>query len=334
MSIDNEKAESEQTRQGLALLWSAGPRAFGRATGVIIPLVIMWVVLSIVAPRFLTLVNISNLSVQFAIIGTLAIGTTAIIICREIDLSIGAVEGACAVVGAMVLVNYGLPWPIALVAAIACGGAIGLVNGWLVTKVNIPSFVATLGVLGIVSGGALVLSDGQTIYGFPEAYQWIGQGSLLGIRAPMLICLALLVVMHFVLRYTTVGIGFYAVGGNDKAAGLVGISVSRVKVIAFMISGGCAGLAGVINSARLDSANPTLGTLDLLDAIAAVVIGGASLMGGKGTILGTAAGVLLIVTIRNGLTLLGVNPFYQQTVVGLIIVLAAVLGQFNERQRS
>jgi len=334
MSVDEDTREHQSKAKGIAYFRKAGGQIFGRTTGVIIPLIILWIVLSIAAPRFLTLVNISNLSVQFAIIGTLAIGTTAIIICREIDLSIGAVEGACAVIGAMILVNLGMPWPLALLGAIVCGGLIGLVNGTLVTKVNIPSFVATLGMLGVVSGGALVISDGQTVYGFPEAYQWIGQGSLFGIRAPMLICLVLLIVMHFILRYTTVGIGFYAVGGNDKAAELVGISASRVKIIAFIISGSCAGLAGVINSARLASANPTHGTLDLLDAIAAVVIGGASLNGGKGTILGTAAGVLLIVTIRNGLTLLGVNPFYQQTVVGLIIVLAALLGQFGERKRA
>jgi ribose/xylose/arabinose/galactoside ABC-type transport system permease subunit len=309
-------------------------RLLSRRTGVLIPLVLLWIALSIAAPRFLTWVNLSNLSVQFAIIGTLAIGTTAIIICREIDLSIGAIEGSCAVIGAIMLVNFGLPWPLALIGAIVSGALIGQVNGWLVTGIGIPSFVATLGVLGIVSGGALVISDGQTIYGFPEAYQWIGQGSLFGIRAPMLICLVLLVVMHFMLRHTRVGLGFYAVGGNEKAAELVGISVRRIKTLAFVVSGACAGLAGVISSARLDSANPTLGTLDLLDAIAAVVIGGASLMGGSGTILGTATGVLLIVTIRNGLTLLGVNPFYQQTIVGSIIVLAAVLGHLEEKRRK
>jgi ribose transport system permease protein len=309
-------------------------RAAGRTTGLVIPLAMLWLILGLSAPRFLTLVNISNLSVQFAVIGILAIGTTSIIISREIDLSIGAVTGACAVISAMVIVKFGMPWPLAVVAAVIAGALVGWINGWLVTKVGIPSFVATLGMLGVVSGGALVISDGQTIYGFPEAYQWLGQGSLLGVRAPMLICLVVLLAMHFVLRQTTTGIGFYAVGSNSKAAELVGISVGRTKTTAFVISGACAGLAGVISSARLDSANPTLGTLDLLDAIAAVVIGGASLMGGSGTILGTAAGVLLIVTIRNGLTLLGVNPFWQQTVVGLIIVLAAVLGKFNERQQQ
>jgi ribose/xylose/arabinose/galactoside ABC-type transport system permease subunit len=305
----------------------------GQMTGVVIPLFILWGVLALLAPRFLSSVNISNLSVQFAIIGTLAIGTTAIIICREIDLSIGAVEGFCAVIGAIVAVKLAAPWPLAALAAILAGSLVGALNGWLVTRIGIPSFVATLGVLGIVSGGGLVISGGETIYGFPDAYQWIGQGSLLRIRAPLLFCVALLLVMHFTLRHTTTGLGFYAAGGNERAANLVGIPVHRIKCIAFIISGSCAGLAGVINSARLDSANPTLGTLDLLDAIAAVVIGGASLSGGAGTILGTSCGVLLIVTIRNGLTLLGVNPFIQQTVVGTIIIAAAILGQVNSKRQ-
>jgi len=307
-------------------------RALGNSTGVAIPLIILWIALAFMAPRFTSLVNISNLSVQFAIIGTLAIGTTPIIICREIDLSIGAIEGFCAVIGALFAVNFAVPWPLAVLAALVAGGLVGAFNGWLVTRIGIPSFVATLGVLGIVSGGALVISGGQTIYGFPDAYQWIGQGSLFGIRAPVIFCVALLVAMQFMLGRTTTGLGFYAVGGNEKAADLVGIAVNRVKMAAFVVSGTCAALAGVISSARLDSANPTLGTLDLLDAIAAVVIGGASLTGGAGTIIGTATGVLLIVTIRNGLTLLGVNPFYQQATVGAIIILAAVIGHFSKRR--
>jgi ribose/xylose/arabinose/galactoside ABC-type transport system permease subunit len=306
----------------------------GRSSGVLIPLVLLWVALAFTAPRFLSLVNISNLSVQFAIIGTLAIGTTPIIICREIDLSIGAIEGLCAVIAGILAVWWELSWPLAVLGAILTGSLVGLFNGWLVTRIAVPSFVATLGVLGIVSGGALVISGGETIYGFPDPYQWIGQGALGGIRAPILICLAVLLVVHFTLRNTTTGLGFYAVGGNEKAADLVGISVTRVKYIAFIISGSCAGLAGVINSARLNSANPTLGTFDLLDAIAAVVIGGASLAGGAGTILGTASGVLLIVTIRNGLTLLGINPFLQQTTVGAIIIIAAVLGQLSRKRPS
>jgi ribose/xylose/arabinose/galactoside ABC-type transport system permease subunit len=305
-----------------------------RTSGIVGPLVLLWIVLAIATPRFLSPINLSNLSVQLAIIGALAIGTTAVIVCREIDLSIGATEGFSAVIAALAAVNLALPWPLAVLAAIAAGALVGSFNGLMVTKVGVPSFVVTLGTLGIVGGVALVLTDGQSIYGFPDAYQWLGQGSLFGIRAPILSCGLLLLVMHFVMRHTTLGLAFYAVGGNDRAAGLVGISTDRTRFLALTISGASAGLAGVLVSARLNAANPTLGALDLLDAIAAVVIGGAALTGGVGSILGTAAGVLLIVTIRNGLNLLGVNPFWQQTAIGSLIIVAAVIDHFSRHRRG
>ena len=305
-----------------------------QSSGIVVPLVVLWIVLAITTPRFISPINLGNLSVQFAVIGALAIGTTCVIICREIDLSIGAIEGFCAVIAAITAVRLGLPWPLAVLAAILAGALIGGFNGFMVARVGVPSFVVTLGTLGIVGGIALVISGGQSIYGFPDAYQWIGQGNLGGLRAPIIFTGALLIGMHIVLRHTKLGLGFYAVGGNERAAGLVGISIVRTKLIALTISGASAGLAGVLVSARLDAANPTLGALDLLDAIAAVVIGGAALTGGTGSILGTAAGVLLIVTIRNGLNLQGVNPFWQQTAIGSIIIIAAVIDHFNRTRRS
>ena len=327
--IDPEKSLSRQRRS--IYLGASRVGSFLRAAGVGVPLVILWVFLAIYAPNFLTLTNLGNLSVQFAVIGALAIGTTAVIICREIDLSIGAIEGFCAVVAASFAVTLGLPWPIAVLAAIAAGALVGSFNGVMVTVVGVPSFVVTLGTLGIVGGVALVITGGRSIYGFPEAYQWIGQGSFYGIRAPVLFTGLLLVVMNFVLRGTSLGLRIYAVGGNEKAANLVGISTGWTKFIALTISGASAGLAGVIVSARLNAANPTLGALDLLDAIAAVVIGGAALTGGSGTVIGTTAGVLLIVTIRNGLNLLGINPFWQQIAVGSMIIVAAVIDHFGKK---
>lgn len=303
------------------------------SAGVVVPLVILWVFLAFAAPRFLTLANIGNLSLQFAVIGALAIGTTAVIICKEIDLSIGAVEGFCAVIAALVAVSLGAPWPLAVVVAIAAGAFVGAANGAMVTVVGVPSFVVTLGTLGIVSGVSLVITGGQSIYGFAEGYQWIGQGRLLGIKAPLLFTAALLLAMHFAIRGTVFGLNIYAVGGNENAADLVGISTRWTKFATFTISGAAAGLAGVIVSARLNAANPTLGALDLLDAIAAVVIGGASLSGGVGSVLGTAAGVLLIVTIRNGLNLMGINPFWQQIAIGSMIIVAAVIDHFRQRPR-
>ena len=306
---------------------------FFNSAGIGGPLIVLWIILGFFAPRFFTLTNFGNLSVQFAIIGALAIGSTAVIICKEIDLSIGAIEGFCAVIAAISVVNFGIPWPVSILIAISSGALVGALNGCLVSIVGIPSFVVTLGSLGIVSGLSLLITGGRSIYGFPEAYQWIGQGELFYIRSPILFTGLLLVFMHVVLKNTIFGLNIYAVGGNENSANLVGISSLRTKLFAFLISGASAGLAGVIISSRLNAANPTLGALDLLDAIAAIVIGGASLSGGIGTVIGTAGGVLLIVTIRNGLNLMGINPFWQQIAIGSVILIAAIFDRIRDKSR-
>jgi ribose/xylose/arabinose/galactoside ABC-type transport system permease subunit len=306
---------------------------FFNSAGIGGPLIVLWIILGIFAPRFFTLTNFGNLSVQFAIIGALAIGSTAVIICKEIDLSIGAIEGFCAVIAGICIVNFGIPWPVSILIAISSGALVGAVNGCLVSVVGIPSFVVTLGSLGIVSGISLLITGGRSVYGFPEAYQWIGQGDLFYIRSPILFTGLLLVFMHVVLKNTIFGLNIYAVGGNENSANLVGISSLWTKFFSFLISGASAGLAGVIISSRLNAANPTLGALDLLDAIAAIVIGGASLSGGIGTVIGTAGGVLLIVSIRNGLNLMGINPFWQQTAIGSVILIAAIFDRIRDKSR-
>ena len=308
-------------------------QSFVTSFGIGVPIIILWIILSFFAPRFFTLTNFGNLSIQFAIIGALAIGSTAVIICKEIDLSIGAIEGFCAVIAAIACVNFGISWPLSIIIAISSGALVGALNGSLVAIVGIPSFVVTLGSLGIVSGISLLISKGRSIYGFPEAYQWIGQGELFYIKSPMLFTGLLLIIMHIILKKTIFGLNIYAVGGNENSANLVGIPSKSTKFFAFLISGASAGLAGGIISSRLNAANPTLGALDLLDAIAAIVIGGASLSGGIGTVIGTAGGVLLIVTIRNGLNLMGINPFWQQIAIGSVILVAAVFDRFKERFR-
>jgi len=305
-----------------------------RVGGVILPLLILWLVMALTSDRFLSFININNILVQFSIVGVLAIGTTFVVIAREIDLSIGSIEGFCAVIAGLCTVTLGVPWPMSVALAIAAGALIGLFNGAMVTVVGVPSFVVTLGSLGIVSGLALTLTQGQSVYGFPDGYLAIGQARILGLNISVLICLSLVLVLQGILRGTGMGVNFYAVGGNERAARLAGISVVQTKIIAFVLSGACAGLAGVMVSSRLNAANPTFGTLDLLDAIAAVVIGGAALTGGVGSIIGAAAGALLIVSIRNGLNLHGVNPFVQQTAIGLMIIVAALLDRFSRRNRG
>jgi ribose transport system permease protein len=295
------------------------------AWGAAVPLAILWLVLTIASPYFLTPANLINILLQASIIGVLAFGSTVAMISEEIDLSVGALEGFTAVIAGLVVVWLGLPWPLGIIASIGCGMLIGLANGLVTTLIGIPSFITTLATLGIATGLALSITEGNAIYGFPDEYLAIGRGRVLGIPVSALIAGLVLLAIWLTLRFTRWGLHFYAVGGSSAAARELGINPRRVKTVALTISGTCAGLAGVLVSARLNAANGNFGQFDLLDAIAAVVIGGTSLTGGVGSVIGTAFGVLIIVTIRNGLDLLGVSPFWQTTAVGAMILVAAML---------
>jgi ribose transport system permease protein len=300
-------------------------------SGLLLPLALFWLLLTITTPVFLTQVNLTNLLLQASIVGLLSVGTTIVIITEEIDLSIGAVEGLSAVVAGMLIVSNGVPWPLAIVLCLGVGIFVGVVNGWITTSLGVPSFIVTLATLSIVTGIALQATGGQSIFGFPDDFRLIGIADLGGIRLPVFLAIGLVVVLHFILTRTRLGLEFYSVGGNRRAASLVGINVNRIKVLAFCISGGAAALAGVVQAARLDSANGTFGSGDLLDAIAAVVIGGTRLTGGVGSVLGTALGVLLVATIRNGMNLWNVSPFLQQIVVGAIILIMGIATSRRER---
>jgi ribose/xylose/arabinose/galactoside ABC-type transport system permease subunit len=293
--------------------------------GALIPLVILWVALSLASPYFLTPINILNVFLQASIVGVLAFGATVALITEEIDLSIGALEGFTAVVAAIVVVKLELPWPVGVFAAVGCGTVVGLANGVVTTLVGVPSFITTLATLGMATGLALRITEGNSVYGFPDSYLEIGRGRLAGIPVSAVIAGGVLLLLWFTLRFTRLGLRLYAVGGNSAAAAERGINPRRIKTIALTVSGACAGIAGVLVSARLNAANGNFGQFDVLDAIAAVVIGGTALTGGVGSIIGTAFGVLIIVTIRNGLDLLGVSPFWQTAAVGAMILVAAVL---------
>ncbi|MHB8590236.1 MAG: ABC transporter permease [Candidatus Dormibacteraceae bacterium] len=314
------RSPEPKSHAGVRFGWTA----MSRTSGLLLPLVAFWAVLSLTTPVFLTAINITNLLLEASVVGILAVGTTAVLITEEIDLSIGAVEGIGAVVTGIVIVSYHVAWPIGVGAAIAAGVVVGWINGWFTTKLGVPSFIVTLSTLGICTGIALQVTDGQSIYGYPPEFQQIGIGVFAGLAYPVFIAAALVLLLHVILTKTKLGLEFYSVGGNRRAAKLVGIDVDRVKTVAFIIGGAASALAGVVQAARLNSANGTFGSGDLLDAIAAVVIGGTSLTGGVGSVIGTALGVLLVATIHNGLNLWNVSPFLQQVVVGLIILVMGV----------
>jgi ribose/xylose/arabinose/galactoside ABC-type transport system permease subunit len=247
---------------------------------------------------------------------------TIALIAAEIDLSVGSVVALIGSLVALLMVNYGLPWPLAVVIVLVVGAGIGGINAWFTTALGMPSFVATLAMLGIARGAALLLTNGQAIYGLPEGFNVIGQGYVWLVPVPVIIAVMVLAVLHFVLQRTKFGLNVYAVGGNVEAARLAGVDVRRTKSQVLVLSALMASLAALIVAARLDAGSGTVGEELLLDAIAAVVIGGTSLLGGIGRISGTVLGVILIASIRNGLVLLNVSAFWQQVAIGALILLA------------
>lgn len=305
-----------------------------QGTGLILPLVLLWIVLASLNSTFATTRNIENLFLAASGIGILAVSTTAVLIAEEIDLSIASIEGLAAIVAGIVIVNHGVAWPLGVAIGLAVGVGVGILNGLITTRVGVPSFITTLATNGMCAGLALLFTGGQTIYNFPQGFQNLGQATVGGVGVPVIMAAALVLVLYGVLRKTRLGMNIYSVGGNARAARLVGISPARVKTAAFVISGVGAAIAGIIAAARLNAANGTYGQADLLNAIAAVVIGGTSLSGGEGSVIGTALGVLLVATIQNGLNILNVSPFWQEVAIGGIILVMGILTTSSRRREA
>jgi ribose transport system permease protein len=316
---------SEEQSLSAARRWFRRLRAASAAGSTGIGLVLIWVILTIMSPYFLTSKNILNILLQASVLAILAGGQTYALIAAEIDLSVGSVVALVGSVAAILMVSYRIPWPVALVAALIIGVLSGGINGLFRTRFGIPSFVTTLALMGIARGIALVITKGESVYGLPSGFRWIGQGHIGPIPVPIVIAVVVLAILHLLLSRTTFGLNVYSVGGNAEAARLAGVHVGRVRMIVLVLSGLCAALGGVVLASRLGSGSGTVGEDLLLDSIAAVVIGGTSLMGGLGTITGTAIGVVLISSIRNGLVLLGVSAFWQMAAIGALILVAVFL---------
>jgi ribose/xylose/arabinose/galactoside ABC-type transport system permease subunit len=298
-----------------------------RELGLFAALAALWAFFAAKSEFFFTPDNINNIFLQASNVAIIAAGLTVVIIAAEIDLSIGALEALAGSVAAVVIIRHGIPVPLGIVVALGCVVFAGAISGFLTWKVKVVSFISTLAMLGIAQGAAFLLTNGQSVYGFPESYRRIGTSNVHGFPTPAIIAIVLYAVLHLMLTRTKFGLQIYAVGGNAEAAAFAGIRVGRVKLLALMISGLTAGIGGLIVSSRLDAGNGLFGAGDLLGAVAAVVIGGTSLFGGVGTVIGTAIGVVIITTINNGLVLLAVPDFWQQIVIGCIIIAAMVLDQ-------
>jgi ribose transport system permease protein len=297
----------------------------------LIGLFLISAILTLTSEHFLSLENFSNILLQNANVAVLACGMTTVIILGEIDLSVGGIEALGCVVAAWMMVYGGLGIIPSIVIALVAGTLCGMVSGFFVAYFRFHSFVSTLAMMGISRGFALIYTHGASIYGLPDSFRFIGQGSIGPIGVPVFIAAAVLLFSHLLLTQFRLGNHIYGVGGNIEAARLAGINVGRVKWIVLSFSGFCGGLAGVIMASRLNSGQGTIGEGDLLDTIAAVIIGGTSLMGGVGTIPGTILGVLIIGVIRNGLNLLGVSSFWQMVAIGAIIICAVLVDEIRRR---
>jgi ribose transport system permease protein len=309
------------------------PRELLSRGGPLWGLIILCVVMTILSPYFLTFNNLFNVGTQIAVIAILALGQTFVIVSGGIDLSVGSVLGLAGIVFGWATAVANLPLPVALALGIGSGALAGLVNGMLITLGNLPPFIATLAMLSAASGLALVISDGQPLSPIPQVILSLGSGDLFGfLPLPVIVMLVMWALTVGILRSTYSGRCMYAIGGNEEAARLSGISVSRQKLIIYTLSGLFAGIAGILLTARLASGDPQAGFTYELDAIAAVVIGGASLSGGVGNASGTLIGALILGVLRNGLNLLNVSAFWQQVIIGAVIALAVMTDTLRRRK--
>jgi ribose transport system permease protein len=300
--------------------------AITQKLGPLLGLIILVVIVSILNPSFLEPLNLLNLLRQVAINALIAFGMTFVILTGGIDLSVGAILALSSALTAGMMVS-GLDPILAIIVGCILGGLMGMVNGLFITKGKMAPFIATLATMTIFRGLTLVYTGGNPITGLGDSnlFQLFGRGYFLGIPVPAVTMILTFVVLFIVLHKTPFGRKTYAIGGNEKAALISGIKVSKVKIMIYSLSGMLAALAGAILTSRLNSAQPTAGTSYELDAIAAVVLGGTSLSGGKGRIFGTLIGALIIGTLNNGLNLLGVSSFYQMVVKGIVIAIAVLL---------
>lgn len=303
-----------------------------REAGLAGVLVLLIVFLAIKSPYFLTTGNLIVVGRQASLSLIIAVGMTFVILAGGIDLSVGSTVALVSILTGEFMVTLGLPPVIAAVLAVVCGALVGLVNGAIVAATAIPPFVVTLGMLAVARGLALGITQGETISGLPASFLILGQGSLAGIPVPVWIAAAVAVAAHVLLARTRFGRNVYVIGSNEQAAVLSGIRVRRTKVAIFVIAAGLAGLEAVIETARLSVGQPSAGNGYELVAIGAVVIGGASLFGGEGSILGTVLGTLLLALIQNGLILLGISAYWQQVFSGVIIVAAVALNMWRQRR--
>ena len=296
-------------------------------------LIVLFVALSIASPHFLSETNLSSVVRQTAVINIMALGMTMIIIAGGIDLSVGSILAMGGLFGTLAM-ERGASIPAGVAIGILTGLACGLVNGALTTRLKIAPFIVTLGTLGIFRGVTLIVSNGLPVHKIPPQFSFLGEGSILGAPLVLWVLVACAVMTHFILERTRLGRYAFAIGSNVDAAVYAGIPVGFHTTAVYAIGGMLTGLAGMIEASRLMTGQPTAGQGYELQAIAAVVIGGGSLHGGEGTVLGTLIGAFIMGLLSNGSDLLGVSPYLQQAIIGGVIILAVTVDELRKRRMT
>jgi len=294
-------------------------------------LTVLFVGLAIASPHFLTSTNLSSVVRQTAVINIMALGMTLIIISGGIDLSVGAILAMGGLLGCMAM-EKGYAIPVGVLVGILTGGFWGFVNGFLTTKLRINPFIVTLGTLGIVRGLTLIISNGLPVHQIPRQFSFLGEGNVLGVPFVLWILMVCALLVHMILEHTKLGRYAFAIGSNPDAAFYAGIPVAFHTTAVYVIGGMLTGLAGMIEASRLMTGQPTAGQGYELQAIAAVVIGGGSLRGGEGSVVGTLVGAFIMGLLSNGSDLLGISPYLQQAIIGAVIILAVSFDELRKRK--
>src|SRR6516162_4829129 len=307
----------------------------------LIALFILCLVISLMSDKFLTATNGWNVMRQISVNICISVGMTLVVLTAGIDLSVGSVLALCGAITAGLLKN-GIEIPSsnlyigftvlgAIVVGLLTGALLGCFNGWAITRFKVPPFVATLAMLTVARGLTMLWTKGFPISNLGENFAWLGTGWFLGIPLPVWISGIIVLISTIITNKTKLGRYIYAIGGNENAAALSGINIKKVKIVVYTIAGMLAAVGGLLVTSRLDAAQPNAGTGYELDSIAAVVIGGTSLSGGRGSVLGTVLGAIIIGMLNNGLVLLNVSPFWQQVVKGLVILVAVMIDKVNAK---
>lgn len=303
-------------------------------TSILLVMLVLGAFLTIVNPRFLSVENLMNIARNYSDIAIGAVGMTLVLLIGGIDLSVASVMALGGLVAAIAMTSWGLPIPIAILLGVGAGATIGLVNGLLIQRLRLPPFIATLGMLGVARGIVVGTTSGQGVTGLPKEFTAIGQGYVGPVPVPVIVMIVVAVVVGLFLAYHLWGSYIFSIGGNETAAILTGLPVARVKIFVYIMCGLLSGLAGVMAVSRFGVSLPGQSLGYELQVIAAAVIGGVSLTGGRGTVLGAVLGAMIIGLIQNALVLLQVPPYWQQAFIGGIIIIAAVVDIVRQRRAS